>query len=266
MQQLHSRAAAAAAALFLCATGALAPRPASAAAQFSIEPLLLTLRADRLATSLTLGNTGAKPVTVQAELVSWNQDGGEDAYAEAVGLIVSPPIFTLAPGAKQVVRVGRLKRSQAPERELAYRIRLTEVPPKASGQALATYMQLTLPVFVPPADREAGPALDVVATPTANGDLRLAVENAGLVRDKVTRLVLSQGGKVVAERALNYYVLAGAKRELVWPGALKGATAGPAELRIQLDGRKRFLVRTLAPAAPGPGAPPKPAAPPTTED
>ena len=251
MLKVHSRAAAITAALFVCAAGPVALREAHAAAQFSIEPLMLTLPAGKLATSLTLGNTGPAAVTVQAEIAAWNQDTGEDALVPAGELVVSPPIFKLEPGARQVVRVGRLKRATAPPRELAYRVKLSEVPPQATDnpRPVATYLQLSLPVFVPPANRQARPALAFEPERQANGALRLAFANPGLVHDKVTRLAVIQDGKTLAERSLNYYVLAGARRTLDWPGALRAAKAGALEVQVRLDGRNRTLTRILAPPA-----------------
>lgn len=250
MLKMHSRAAALAAALFVCALAG-GVREAAAAAQFSVSPLMLTLPANKLATSLTLGNSGGAPVTVQTELVSWNQDAGEDAYGPAAGMVVSPPIFSLAPGAKQVVRIGRLKRGTAAAREAAYRIKLTEVPPQAgeTPRAVSTFMQLSLPVFVPPADPKAHPAVEFQAQKLADGGLRLVIANPGAVHDKVTRVTVTQDGKALAEHAMNWYVLAGARRELSLPGALKGARAGAIEIKVQLDGRNRSLSQTLAPEA-----------------
>lgn len=251
MRNRHSRAAAVAAALFLCAASGGFPRQALAAAQFAIEPLLLNLPAEKLATSLKLGNAGAAPVTVQAELVSWNQDKGEDSYAATSDFVVSPPVFSLAPGATQVVRIGRLKRATAPQSERAYRIKLTEVPSADSGSGgkLATVMQLSLPIFVPPAERKGRPATEITSV-VEGMDLRASVTNPGLVHDKLTRMTLLQDGKVIAERTLNYYVLAGAKRELVWPGALKSARPGALELKIQLEGKDRFKSQALGPPPP----------------
>jgi fimbrial chaperone protein len=252
MLKMHSRAAAVAAALFVSAL-AIGARDATAAAKFSVTPLLLTLPATKLATSLTLGNGGAAAVTVQTELVAWNQDSGEDAYGPATGLIVSPPIFSLAAGSGQVVRLGRLKRGTAPAREFAYRIKLTEVPPQAgeTPQAVSTFMQLSLPVFVPPADAKARPAVEFQAHRTTDGSLKLAIANPGAVHDKITHVTVAQDDKVLAERALNYYVLAGARRELALPGALKAAKPGAVRITLQLEGRNRSLNQILAPE-PGP--------------
>jgi len=251
MLKLHSGAAALAAALFVCAF-ALGARQAQAAAQFSVEPLLIHLPADKLASSLTLGNGGSAPVTVQTELVAWNQDSGEDSHAPAAGLVVSPPIFTLAPGARQVVRIGRTKRGAAPERELAYRIRLSEVAPAPTARtAIGTVIQLSLPIFVPPADRKAKPAVEFKAAPRPNGDLQLSFVNPAIVHDKVVRLTAAQDGKLLADRALNYYLLAGARREFTWPAALKQAKAGPVEVTVHLEGKTRTLKQTLGSAEAG---------------
>ncbi len=236
------------AALFVCAN--LLPAAAQAAAQFSAEPLLLNLPAGKRAASLTLGNRGGQPVTVQADLLSWNQDSGEDAYAPDTELRVSPPIFSLAPAAVQVVRVGRLKLGAAPVREIAYRLKLAEVPDASALKlgAVTTIMQLTFPVFVPPADRKAAPKLEASAT-VLNDGLVVDIVNSGLVHGKLTALRTVQEGAVLHERALNYYVLAGARRQLPWPEALKLAKPGAVQLQLQLEGRNRTITLplTLAP-------------------
>ena len=76
-------------------------------------------------------------------------------------------------------------------------------------------------------------------------DLRIDFSNAGALHDKITHLTLSQDGKVLAEQAQNYYVLAGAQRTLAWPGALKDAHGGAVELKVSLEGRNRSLSQTI---------------------
>ena len=230
------------AALFICTAGASAPGTALAAAQFTASPLLLNLPADKRAAALTLGNQGGQPVTVQAELLSWNQDSGDDAYAPTRDLLVSPPIFSIPGAGSQVVRVGRLKAGVAPEREIAYRLKLAEVPTAAAkGGGIATVMQLSFPLFVPPADRKAAPRLEGVVETQAKRGLLVTLTNSGLVHGKVTALRIVQNGATLSERPMNFYVLAGAKRPLPWPGALKGAKAGAAEVQVQLEGKNKVI-------------------------
>ena len=216
---------------------------AFAAAQFNAHPLLLSLPAGKLSTAVTLGNGGSKPVTVQAELVRWTQENGLDVYTPLTGLIVSPPIFSVDGGASQVVRLGRMERMEPPAQELAYRLRLLEVPDATASRegAVATVMQLSLPVFTAPADLKATPQLSASVLRDAEGGLRLRLHNQGAVHDKLVSLRLLRGDTVLAERAYNFYVLAGARRELRWAEALAGDPTGALELVLQLDGRKREL-------------------------
>lgn len=268
MLNLHSRAAGFPAAFFIGALSAialLASAELSAAARFAVSPLLLTLPADRLATSLTLVNKGSEPVTVQTELVSWNQDSGEDAYGPADGLLVSPPIVRIAAEATQVLRAGRLKPAPAPVREQAYRLRVAEVPTDATLQpgAVSTVIQMSFPLFVPPAGKLHAPELAFTVEMSASGDLLLKVSNSGVVHGKLTQLELLQSGAALAQKKLNFYVLAGARRQLAWAGALKGASPGSAVLKIHADGRKRLYQQDLkisatpfpAPSAPAPADP-----------
>jgi fimbrial chaperone protein len=222
------------------------PSAALAAAQFSAEPLLLTLPADKRAASLTLGNRGQQSVTVQTELVSWNQDAGEDVYAPTRDLLVSPPIFSIPPAGTQIVRVGRLNKAPAPAREVAYRLKATEVPAGGPGlSGISTVMQLSFPVFVPPPDRRAAPKVEGTAEPGDQRSLRITLANGGLVHGKVLAVRVRQDGALLGERPMNYYVLAGAKRQMSWPDALKSARPGPAEVEVQLEGKNPTLVLPL---------------------
>jgi fimbrial chaperone protein len=225
---------------------ALIPGDSQAAAQLSASPLLLRLPADKVAASLTLGNNGPKPVTVQADLLSWNQDNGQDTYAAASDLVVNPPLFSIAPGSVQVVRIGRLKRVPAPDRELAYRVKIAEIPSQEMGQnAIATVLQMTIPLFVPPAKKGKGAVLEWRARFSVDGKFVLAVSNPGNEHAKVARLALAQGGKIVAERPRSFYVLAKARRELNWEEAAKAIRPGPAELHITLEGRRNVAIQPL---------------------
>ena len=242
---LRQRAGASAAALLLLLvfTG-MTGNTAHAAARFSAEPLLLKLPADKLATSLSLGNRGESAVTVQAELVSWDQRDGEDRYEPVDDLIVSPPIFSLAPGATQIVRVGRLQRGEAPASEIAYRLRLAEIAPEGSLRqgAVATVMQLSFPVFVAPATKNELPQLDVRPHAVSATDLDVRVGNNGKVHGKITRLAVMQDGKLLSERTLNWYVLSASKRTYRWAGALAGARAKATELQVTFGNRKTLIL------------------------
>ena len=70
---------------------------------------------------------------------------------------MSPAIFTLQPGEKQVVRIA-LRGAPDPRRERAYRVLVSEVPtpqlkttPDASGFRIA--LRMDMPLFVAPLSR-----------------------------------------------------------------------------------------------------------------
>lgn len=224
---------------FLCLFAAVLC-PAHGAANLSAEPLRLNLPADKLAASLTLGNNGSTAVTVQAEVVRWEQVDGEERFSPAPELVVSPPIFSIGPAARQIIRVGRLKRVTPPAREIAYRLRLAEIPPDDAvrERAVATVLHLSFPVFVAPQDARALP--EVSLTPQAAGtDLKIAAGNSGRVHGKLIALRLRRDGQTLAERNFNHYVLAESQRELIWQGALTGVPPGVAELEVTFGDRKQ---------------------------
>ena len=62
----------------------------------------------------------------------WTQVDGDDVITPTnAGLLVSPPIFTLAPGAAQTIRV--VARQKGVTAETAYRLYSDELPAAATG-------------------------------------------------------------------------------------------------------------------------------------
>lgn len=236
MNQTNTRAAALTAALFFLGAGFFAAE-AGAAARVAANPVLVTLPAKSLATSLTLQNKGEEPVTMQAEVLEWKQQDGADAVVPTRELLVSPPIFKIAPGATQTVRVGRLKAGVAGPTERPYRLEITEVPPAESVAPgkITTVLKLSLPVFVPAAER-AAPTLAWQARRAGDG-LVLAASNSGSSHAKIVHLALLQDGKPLAEQDVNYYVLPGSTRQWTWPQVLKGSK-GALQLKATLEGHK----------------------------
>lgn len=216
------------------------------AGSFTANPIRLTLAPGAASTSLTLENTGEEPVTVQASLMAWTQEDGRDVLRPSQDLIVSPPIFKLAPRARQTVRVGTLRPAD-PTRERAYRLYLTEVPaPRAADQVgVSVSLQLALPLFVQPAaplERR----LQWRARPLEGGRIELSVSNPGNGHVQlVSTALLGEGGSPLAEHSPRAYVLPGSSASWVlepsrpWrgeplrveaqtsEGPLAGAVAGP---------------------------------------
>lgn len=180
---------------------------AAVAATLDLAPVSHELSAARPALSMTVTNRGDAPTTLQVRGFAWDQDAGEDRLQPAPEIIVSPPIFTLAPGQSQVLRA--LVQVPASVRERSYRLLLDELPPDTDRSAVRMALRLSVPVFVKPP--ESAPAkLDWALAADGRG---IRVGNLGGSRERVHRLELvTADGRRVAASASGPYVLAGAER------------------------------------------------------
>ena len=115
----------------------------------------------------------------------WEQVDGKDRLTPTRDVLVSPVVFTLPANGSQLVRVA-LQRRADPDRELSYRLILTEVPPQASSNftGLNVALRLSLPIFVEPvaavqpklewtATRGSGDGVDVSALNTGGAHARV---------------------------------------------------------------------------------------------
>jgi fimbrial chaperone protein len=156
-----------------------APAPAEAGA-LRVDPVRLSISADRRTATVTVRNDERTPVTIRAYALTWDQADGEDRYGETDAVIVSPPIFTIAPGATQLVRVG-LRSPAAGGR--AYRVIVEEVPGASPAGGVQVALRLNLPLF---AMMEAGAQSDIRWSGSRRSDGSYAVEavnrGAGYVR------------------------------------------------------------------------------------
>lgn len=213
----------AALAFLLAATLASVPLPHAAhASTLRVSPVGLDLPPGQNAATLSLSNSDVAPLNVQVRVFRWSQRDGGDVLEPATGVVISPPIAKLAPGAVRTVRVVRLD-PKMPERQEAYRLIVDELPPPLGegNRSITLLMRHSIPLFFAASgDRakvewrliqsEGGPAL--VASNTGGRHLRIANLR---IRDAT--------GAVLAERSgLVGYALPGSK--MTWPtGAFQAA-------------------------------------------
>jgi len=235
--------AAASVAAFFLSLSALCSAPAFASAKVGVDPLRAELPARTLTASFNLRNKGQSVATFQAEVFAWQQINGKDELVATKDLVVAPPVFTIQPNSRQVVRVGRLKPEAVPTVEKTYRLILTEVAPQGGVDqkvGIASALKLSLPVLVPPQRRDPL-ALQWDASRAGPDDLRLSLLNGGNTSVRLSRISLLQGGKVVASKSIIGYALAGATRSYEWDGALKNANPRESlELMTEYDNRKTY--------------------------
>ena len=88
---------------------AVAPPPAGAQQPGSllIWPVNPVIEGDARAAALWLENPGKAPITLQVRIYAWTQQDGGNAYAEQDEVIGTPPIVSIEPGQRQLVRLTR---------------------------------------------------------------------------------------------------------------------------------------------------------------
>jgi fimbrial chaperone protein len=160
-------------ALFLAGVGSCT------AATFQISPVTASLSTGHRIAAFVVRNTSDKATTIQLRTVSWSQANGEDAFASTQEILATPPISTIPPGGRQIVRVGILH--EQPDRtERAYRLFVREVPsaPTTGKTGLRVVLEMSLPIFVEPAVM-GSPRLSWSATRPDDRHVRIQVRNEG---------------------------------------------------------------------------------------
>ena len=187
------------------------------AGSLGVAPLKVTLSATAPIGSVTVENSGSADILVQTEIFSWLQSDGIQNLAATDDVVAVPPVFKLAPGAQQLVRVG-LTRAFVESYEKTFRLMVTEVPTATSTQTVAVSIRHSLPVFVLPGKVSAaklGAKADAVGLQIANeGNLHVNIRR-WRVRDA--------SGAVVVDAYGPGYVLRGERRSI----AIAKAIAGP---------------------------------------
>ena len=221
------------------------------AGAFSVSPIRVDLSARHVVEALTVHNVGDAATLVQLDVVAWSQHDGKNVYLPSTDLLATPPIFTVAAGATQVVRVG-LRRGVDARSELTYRVYLQEVAPapKPGFQGLQVALRIGVPVFVAPV-APAAPVLHWRAQAAGAGELRLTLANDGAMHTRISGLTLAQGATPALTKAAPAYVLAG--QRVSWKIGMAVAPGAPLRLGADSDAGPLHADLTLEPD--GPAAP-----------
>jgi fimbrial chaperone protein len=208
------------------------------AGAISVMPVRVDVAADRRFCSLTLGNDGERPVTVQVRGFAWTRDEtGADILTPDPGFMVNPGITTIAPHGNRLVRCSLPAAEPVNPTERQWRLIVDELPDPdvATPGVVQTLLRISVPVFR--GDAKAAPRL---AASLDHGVLRLA--NTGTVHVKVLSVVLKGAGAPVALNG-TFYLLAGGSRALAPLSVPLGVAnvhvrAEEGEFDVVLDGAK----------------------------
>ena len=169
------------------------------AGAFSLSPVGLSIPKGDSSGSVVAENTSGAPLVIQVRAQAWRQAGGKDIRDDTRDLIVNPPIFKLAPGEQQLVRIAS-RTGPPPDLERAYRVTFTEIVPKDAPQPESGFrlaLAMDIPVYVEPA-APAAPVIRWQAERTTDG-VRLIVENSGNVHYRIVEAVVAVAGRVLAK-------------------------------------------------------------------
>lgn len=196
--------------------------PLCAAGSFTVNPVRVTLSPTQAVAAITVRNAAKEASVIQLETSRWTQQGGKDVLAPSSEILATPPIFTLAPGGSQIVRVG-LRRAPDVTGELTYRLVLREVPPpQPISQGLRVALAISMPVFVVSA-HPAFPSLQWQAVRLADGRIQLQATNTGNAHIQVGAVELSSSERSspVLQQSVATYVLPGSTRSWTLKSAVE---------------------------------------------
>ena len=235
------------AAVCLAALWLMAEPMWAAAASLSIDPISFTVQPTQGAQVLRVGNSGEQPVRVQISPVRWFLDGESEHEEPADGLILNPPIFTVASQKTQFIRFGE-RRHEAGDTEKAYRLVIEEVPDpdEVRQPGLRTVLKFSVPVFIAPSK----PVHHLTwSTSLEGGTLHVSALNDGNVHQRLVRLsALRDDGAAMPIFSAAVYLLPGERRD--WAVPVEGATNHPLNLVLTSEQGVEERVLVAAPATP----------------
>jgi fimbrial chaperone protein len=226
--------------LGILATAAVFGLPPSQAiaGTFSISPLRVELSSGSQTGALTIRNQDDAPVVVQAQAMLWQQDAGQDQLTPTRDVLVSPAVFTIPGNGSQLVRVA-LRVAADTQRELSYRVILTEVPQQANPDftGLNVALRLSLPVFVAPT-AAARPQLDWSAVRSADGAITITASNTGNAHDRILSFSAAPatGAAAAVSHDVAAYLLPGQSRTWTLDNKLEETASSTDWNRLRLKG------------------------------
>lgn len=189
------------------------------AASLQVSPTSLTLTATQHAEALWLTNSGTTPVNVQVRVFKWTQANLGDTLTPTQDLVPSPPMQTIAPGARQLVRLVRPDK-RAPGSETSYRVIVDELPGQGPQQGLQFVLRYSVPVFLLPEGPMSDPALQATLVAVDAEHMALELHNAGGKHAQIADLgYAAPGGEIIALPGLVGYVQPGQTMRWSLPGA-----------------------------------------------
>ena len=138
-----------------------------------------------------------------------------DIFTPTDDVIATPPIVTLQPKTKYIIRLG-LRNSAVSDYEKTYRVFLEEVPTATQAVGLNIALRASLPVFVLPNQATVSPVLKWQLQQSADGKLVLKAQNIGTSHVQIIGFSMAIEDKVLfSNKKVLSYLLPNTKREWI---------------------------------------------------
>ncbi|MDN0106311.1 molecular chaperone [Yersinia rochesterensis] len=134
----------------------LTSSPLHAASSVLIWPIDPVINSHEKATALWLENKDSQPIYMQIRVLGWQQKAGQEDYSNQSAIIASPPVATILPGKRQLIRL--IKNTPVPAgQEQAFRVLIDEIPRKDPNEdapmpslnmGLIFQMRYSIPLFI----------------------------------------------------------------------------------------------------------------------
>lgn len=186
---------------------------AASAQTISVMPVNIFLQNGEKTATLSVINKAKADTAVQIRAYDWSIQDGKDQLTPTSGLLVSPPLVTIAPGATQIIRM--VLRQAPTTQESTYRILVDQIPAASTAGTIRIVLRLSLPVFAEPVSRVRP---QIAFHLEQSGDkLVLVGVNSGTAHDVLRNIELTttDGRKFHPIRGASPYILANSTQR--WP-------------------------------------------------
>ena len=217
------------------------------ATSLEITPIAVHLVPGQNATTIKVMNRGGAATAIQLRAYAWAQSGDKDVLTPTRDIILSPPIFTIAKGGTQTIRL-LLRPGAAGAGERNYRLLIDEVPPvSVAGGNVVIAMRLSVPVIVASAAPKSR-SLQWRASRGPGDSITLFASNAGNAYERIQAIsaTLADGSQpAVAATAANSYILPGVERQ--WTVQTSAGDARQLRLSVTTQSGKSDQILAVGP-------------------
>ena len=217
------------------------------AASLQVSPISVSIAPQERAQELWLTNTSSQPIRAQTRVLAWTQNQNKDEMSPTKDIVVSPAITEIQAGARQLIRVIKVKNTSL-DQEQTFRLLVDELPnPTASTERLGLQLllQYSIPVFVSSTQdlvRKNGiTSLDEIQSSYQNQTLTITNNANSHIRISKLNYINPNGESISLNSGLLGYVLAHQAMSWKIPEQPNMQKNGKFEAKINMDGMSQIL-------------------------